>query len=326
MKKGKWNKISDVVGVTVGHYTVDTPEHHTGVSVILPCPKESPFIFTHKMVASCTVLNGFGKSQGLVQIEELGTLETPIALTNTLNVGRVHDALVEYMVREAEERGVMIRSVNPVVGECNDSSLNQITERVIGTEEVMKAFEDAREDFAEGDVGAGKGTTCFGLKGGIGSASRVFEVGGESYTLGVLVQSNFGSTKDLRLDGEPIGRRIAREIDRSEPDKGSIMIIAATDLPVTDRQLKRIIKRAGVGLARLGSYWGHGSGDVVIGFSTAQRLESAEKAGTLEVRMLNEEYINEAFRAMAEATEEAVVHSMLNAKAVGDRRSLREFV
>ena len=326
MQKGARNKISDVQGVSVGHYTVDTSTHHTGVTVILPCPEESEFIFTHKMPAAAVVLNGYGKSQGLVQIQELGTLETPIALTNTLNVGRVHDALVEYMVGQAEKHGVELRSVNPVVGECNDASLNRITERVIGIPEVMSAIESAEADFEEGDVGAGKGTTCFGLKGGIGSASRIFQVGTECYTLGVLVQSNFGSTENLRIDGQPVGRRILQEIAPSALDKGSIMIVRATDLPASDRQLARIIKRAGVGLARMGSYWGHGSGDIVIGFSTAQRIRTEERAGTVPFRMLNEEYIDTVFQAMADATEEAVLRSMLQADAVGKRRSLKEFL
>ena len=168
----------------------------------------------------------------------------------------------------------------------------------------MSAIESAEADFEEGDVGAGKGTTCFGLKGGIGSASRIFQVGTECYTLGVLVQSNFGSTENLRIDG----------------------IVMATDLPASDRQLTRIIKRAGVGLARMGSYWGHGSGDIVIGFSTAQRIRTEERAGTVPFRMLNEEYIDTVFQAMADATEEAVLRSMLQADAVGKRRSLKEFL
>lgn len=325
MRKGERNRISDVAGVTVGHYTVDTPRHHTGVTVILPAPEEL-FLFTHKMVAASAVLNGFGKAQGLVQIEELGTLETPIALTNTMNIGKVHDALVEYMARQAEAHGVRLRSVNPIVGECNDSALNEITERVIEKEHVFAAIESAGVDFALGDVGAGKGTTCFGLKGGIGSASRVFEVGKETYTLGVLVQSNFGEMENLRLDGKPIGRELAQKLASSEPDKGSIMIVAATDMPVTSRQLQRIIKRAGVGLARLGSFWGHGSGDIVIGFSTAQRICSEESSGTIALRALNEEYINIPFSAMADATEEAVIRSMMEAGPVGNRHSLAEFV
>ena len=325
IRKGPRNLISDVAGVTVGHYTVDEPRHHTGVTVILPAPQE-PFLFTHKLIAAGAVLNGYGKTQGLIQIDELGTLETPIALTNTLNIGKVHDALVQYMADEAKKRGVKLRSVNPVVGECNDSALNEITERVIEKEHVFAAIKSAGPEFALGDVGAGKGTTCFGLKGGIGSASRVFTVGEETYTLGVLVQSNFGEMANLRVDGEPIGREMARKLSASEPDKGSVMIVVATDMPVTARQLKRILRRAGVGLARLGSFWGHGSGDIVIGFSTAQRLREEERRGTVALRALNEEYINLPFEAMADATEEAVLRSMLEARPVGNRRSLSEFV
>lgn len=325
IRKGPRNLISDVAGVTVGHYTVDEPRHHTGVTVILPTPEE-PFLFTHKLIAAGAVLNGYGKTQGLIQIDELGTLETPIALTNTLNIGKVHDALVQYMADEAKKRGVKLRSVNPVVGECNDSALNEITERVIEKEHVFAAIKSAGPEFALGDVGAGKGTTCFGLKGGIGSASRVFTVGEETYTLGVLVQSNFGEMANLRVDGEPIGREMARKLSASEPDKGSVMIVVATDMPVTARQLKRILRRAGVGLARLGSFWGHGSGDIVIGFSTAQRLREEERRGTVALRALNEEYINIPFEAMADATEEAVLRSMLEARPVGNRRSLSEFV
>ncbi len=325
IRKGPRNLISDVAGVTVGHYTVDEPRHHTGVTVILPAPQE-PFLFTHKLIAAGAVLNGYGKTQGLIQIDELGTLETPIALTNTLNIGKVHDALVQYMADEAKKRGVKLRSVNPVVGECNDSALNEITERVIEKEHVFAAIKSAGPEFALGDVGAGKGTTCFGLKGGIGSASRVFTVGEETYTLGVLVQSNFGEMANLRVDGEPIGREMARKLSASEPDKGSVMIVVATDMPVTARQLKRILRRAGVGLARLGSFWGHGSGDIVIGFSTAQRLREEERRGTVALRALNEEYINIPFEAMADATEEAVLRSMLEARPVGNRRSLSEFV
>lgn len=325
IRKGPRNLISDVAGVTVGHYTVDEPRHHTGVTVILPAPQE-PFLFTHKLIAAGAVLNGYGKTQGLIQIDELGTLETPIALTNTLNIGKVHDALVQYMADEAKRRGVKLRSVNPVVGECNDSALNEITERVIEKEHVFAAIKSAGPEFALGDVGAGKGTTCFGLKGGIGSASRVFTVGEETYTLGVLVQSNFGEMANLRVDGEPIGREMARKLSASEPDKGSVMIVVATDMPVTARQLKRILRRAGVGLARLGSFWGHGSGDIVIGFSTAQRLREEERRGTVALRALNEEYINIPFEAMADATEEAVLRSMLEARPVGNRRSLSEFV
>jgi len=175
MKHGIRNTITDVPGVRVGHYTVDTPRHKTGVTVVLPCEDD---IFQNKMVAACHVLNGFGKTAGLMQIQELGTLESPIALTNTLNVGLVHDALVEYLCRQAERKGYAIRSVNPVVCECNDASLNDIRHRCIGQAEVFSAIETAGTDFAQGDVGAGKGMTCHDLKGGIGSSSRILEIGG----------------------------------------------------------------------------------------------------------------------------------------------------
>ena len=174
MEHGKRNSITDVSGVTVGHCTVDNERHKTGVTVVMPCEDD---IFKRKMVAACHVLNGFGKTAGLMQIQELGTLESPIALTNTLNVGLVHDALVEYLCQTAEENGYAIRSVNPVVAECNDASLNDIRHRAIGQAEVFSAIHSASTDFAQGDVGAGKGMTCHDLKGGIGSSSRIIEIG-----------------------------------------------------------------------------------------------------------------------------------------------------
>ena len=175
MERGPRNAITDVAGVRVGHCTVDTDRHKTGVTVILPCEDD---IFRSKMVAAYHVLNGFGKTAGLMQIGELGTLETPIALTNTLNVGLVHDAMVEYMCRQAEQRGYRITSVNPVVCECNDASLNDIRHRAVGQAEVFAAIDSASQDFALGDVGAGTGMTCHDLKGGIGTASRIVEVEG----------------------------------------------------------------------------------------------------------------------------------------------------
>lgn len=168
---GPLNKITDVAGVTVGHATVNTAEHKTGVTVILPC-EDNPY--KNKLTAAAYIHNGFGKSQGLVQMEELGTLETFIALTNTLNVGKVHDAVVDMMSEQCEREGIQVTTINPVVGECNDSGLNLIKERIIGLEEVRTAVREAKRDFEEGAVGAGTGTVCFGLKGGIGSASRQF--------------------------------------------------------------------------------------------------------------------------------------------------------
>lgn len=325
MAKGKLNAISDVAGVTVGHCTIDNDAHKTGVTVVIPCQDD---IFKRKMVAAQHVLNGFGKTAGLVQIAELGTLETPIALTNTLNIGKVHDAMVEYMCSKAEDNGYAISSVNPVVCECNDASLNRIRERAVEAEHVFEAIRTADVCFAEGDVGAGKGMTCHDLKGGIGTASRVFEINGETFTLGVLVQTNHGSLSDLRIDGKPVGMEIENWIHQDTPDQGSCIMIVATDLPVTSRQLTRIIRRCSVGLARLGSFIGHGSGEVMVGFSTANRIP--DNAGCFALKCIHESHINKAFRAAAEATEEAVLRSMYFANSVTGysgkvRRSLSEF-
>ncbi len=308
---GPMNKITDVPGVMVGHCTVDTKEHKTGVTVILPC-EDNPF--TNKLTAAAYVHNGFGKTQGLLQVEELGALETPIALTNTLNVGLVHDALVDYMIDRCSRDGIELTSVNPVVGECNDGSLSRIQKRAVGKVQVNKAIASACKDFEEGCVGAGTGTVCFGLKGGIGSASRIMTYDGTEYTLGVLVQSNFGKTADFMLGGKHEGKELAGRIEEAKLDAGSIMMIVATDLPVSDRQLKRIIKRAGVGLSRCGSYMGHGSGDIAIGFTTANRIPVNSGREILSVKVLREDRLEAAFRAAAEATEEAILNSLASAE------------
>ncbi len=309
---GPSNKITDVKGVTVGHCTVDTQRSKTGVTVIIPCA-DNPF--SRKLTAAVCIQNGFGKSQGLVQIEELGTLETPIALTNTLNVGIVHDAMVDYMLKVGEQDGISITSVNPVVGECNDSVLNDISLRAVKKTDVMEAIKCAGEDFEEGDVGAGKGTVCFGLKGGIGSASRVIVPGDKSYTIGALVQSNFGAAKNLVINHKPVGRELV-DIESAAEDRGSIMMIIATDLPVSDRQLKRLCRRAPVGLARCGSFLGHGSGDIVIGFTTANRVETKTDTAVYSMEVLREELLDQAFEAVAEAVEEAVLNSLAAAFTV----------
>ena len=325
MERGPRNAITDVAGVRVGHCTVDSERHKTGVTVILPCEDD---IFRRKMVAAYHVLNGFGKTTGLMQIGELGTLETPIALTNTLNVGLVHDAMVEYMCRQAEQRGYRIASVNPVVCERNDASLNDIRHRAVGQAEVFAAIESASSEFALGDVGAGKGMTCHDLKGGIGTSSRIVEVDGERFTLGVLVLTNHGSLRDLTIGGQNVGAEIEGRIREDSPDEGSCIMIMGTDLPVTSRQLGRVIRRCSVGLARLGSYIGHGSGEVMVGFSTANRIPA--EGGCLNFRCIHESHMDDAFRAAAEATEEAVLRSMLEAESVTGytgkvRRSLRQF-
>ncbi len=312
-RPGALNKITDVPGVTVGHWTADTREHKTGVTVILPSREN---IFVNKLTAAAFVHNGFGKTTGILQIEELGTLESPIALTNTLNVGRVQDALVDYVVELTNRDGGKAQSINTVVGECNDASLNKISERVIGREQVRAAIDAACADFEEGDVGAGKGTTCFGMKGGIGSASRILTIGEETYTIGVLVQSNFGSTKNFVLNGKPMGDLLLERIGEAKKDEGSIMMVIGTDLPVSDRQLKRIVRRAGVGLSRCGSFMGHGSGDIMLGFSTANPVKTGGEQDFYMMRMIKEEHLDKAFEAVAEATEEAVLNSLAMANTV----------
>lgn len=325
---GPLNKITDVPGVTVGHCTVDDDRHKTGVTVIIPAPGN---VFADKLTAGVHVINGFGKTCGTVQVQELGTLETPIALTNTLNVGKVADALVGYTLDQCAEDGIRCASVNPVVGETNDCGLNDIADRCIGDGEVRYAIENACRDFDEGDVGAGKGTSCYGLKGGIGSSSRQIILDDKVYTVGVLVQSNFGATSDLMIDGKPVGKKIV-EIMKKEAapsDKGSVMIVLAADVPLDNLQLNRVLRHAVLGLARTGSYVGHGSGDVVIGFTTANR--HGTEGVFREITALSDSYMDRVFRGAVEAVEEAVLNSMTAADAVTGysgtvRRSLREFL
>ena len=317
MPAGRLNKITDVPGVTVGHSTIAEGSHNTGVTVIMTSG-ENPF--HHKLPAASVVLNGFGKSQGLVQVDELGQLETPIALTNTLNVGLVWDAMVEYVLQRCAADGLSVPpSINPVVCECNDARLSDIRKRAVGQQNVFDAIASATADFEEGAVGAGRGTVCHGLKGGIGTASRLMEYDGRTYTLGVLVQSNYGRLSDLRIDGRPVGKEIAS--GALEEDKGSIIVVMGTDLPLSDRQIKRVLRRAGVGLARVGSFTGHGSGEVFVGFSTANAMDDDDKA----IRA-TESFREDPFRAMAEATEEAVLNSMSCSVAVGDVKSLADYL
>ncbi len=307
---GPRNKITDVPGVTVGHCTIDTSEHKTGVTVVVPCP-ENPFF--HKLPAASFVLNGFGKTAGLVQVNELGTLETPIALTNTLNVGLVWDALAGYMVDRCTEEGHTLRSVNPVVCECNDGTLNHIQHRAVQAEHVLNAIRSASTDFEEGAVGCGTGMICHDLKGGVGSASRQIELDGQTFTLGVLAQTNHGCLSDLTIQGENIGKELAEQLSAREPDKGSCILIIATDLPMDSRQLERVAKRASVGLARLGSFIGHGSGEVFLAFSTANPWDSRETSTLRQGVFFSEDKMDLPFRAVAECVEEAVLNSMLTA-------------
>ena len=310
---GERNAITDVTGVRVGNATIDHDDTHTGVTVIVPCEGNA---YARKPVAAAHVLNGFGKTCGLVQVQELGCIETPIALTNTLCVGRVADALVTHALREAQRDGLPLpTTINPVVGETNDGRINDIRNRSIGEGDVLSAIDSANADFARGAVGAGRGTVCFGLKGGIGSSSRLVGIGLATYTVGVLVQSNFGRMPDLTVCGEPVGRRIAGQLAATEePERGSVMVIVATDAPLSSRQLGRVIRRSTAGLVRCGSYMGHGSGDVIVGFTTANSMPDSPVGMPRSLSVLPETALDGLFRACAEATEEAVLDSMLCAE------------
>ena len=334
LQPGPRNAITDVPGVRVGHVTLDDGPVKTGVTAILP---HGDNLFREKVLASSHVINGFGKSTGLVQLEELGTIETPILLTNTLSVGTVSEALVRHKLARNPEIGVTTGTVNPLVLECNDGYLNDIRGLHVRAEHVFAAIENAYEDVAEGAVGAGTGMSCYQLKGGIGTASRVIRIAEKDYTVGVLILSNFGLLPDLRIDGQPTGRQIVEHRERAaqaqtlpEPDKGSIILIVATDLPVSERQLKRLAKRTEVGLVRTGSYIGNGSGDIAVSFSTAQRIQH-EGVAVHPLHMLDDSHLDPAFRAVAESTEEAILNSMIAASTtVGrdghGRESLRDYL
>ncbi len=320
---GKLGLISDVPGVRVGHATIDDGGSKTGVTVLLPAEHD---LYRSKFEAACCVLNGFGKTVGLVQIDELGTLESPIALTNTLGVGIVADALVERALSSDLKAGGLLTSFNPVVGECNDSWLNDIRKRVVERRHVYEAMESACADFEEGGVGAGTGMSCHGLKGGIGSASRVLSIGGKDYTLGVLALSNHGSLPDLAISGRPVGRELMeRMAAETMPERGSIISVIATDLPLSSRQLGRACRRVGVGLARLGSFLGQGSGEIALAFSTANHVAQDAEEDFFDHRILNENRLDLVFRAVAECEEESVLNSMFAARrAVGYKGRVRE--
>lgn len=327
LQKGKNNLITDVKGVKVGHKTLDNGNIKTGVTAIIP---HSDNIFREKLICSSYVINGFGKSIGLVQINELGTLETPIILTNTLSVGTCSTALVKYMLKENDDIGVTTGTVNPVVCECNDGYLNDIRGLHVKEEDVFDAIENAEINFKEGNIGAGTGMSCYQLKGGIGSASRVLKLDDKEYTIGSLVLSNFGLKEDLLVDGIKVGEKIL-EKESEELEKGSIIIILVTDIPMNERQLKRIAKRVPIGLARTGSHIGNGSGDIVIAFSTANRIKHYEDRDIVSIKIINENIIDKVFRGVIECVEEAVISSLLHSeKTIGTsehkRESLKKYI
>lgn len=306
---GPRNAITDVPGVTVGHRTLQGGGLNTGVTAIVPQPGN---LFETKLTAAAEVINGFGKSAGLVQLQELGLLETPILLTNTFGVAACTEALIRRALAESPEIGRTTSTVNAVVGECNDGPLSDIQALAVTAEHAAEALAAAGPEVAEGSVGAGTGMSCFGFKGGIGTASRVIRIGDETRHLGILVLANFGRAGDLVL---PDGRR-ADPRGLAEAEQGSIMIVLATDVPLDQRQLARVCRRAGAGIARLGAFWGHGSGDIVLGFTTANRVPHRPADDLVAIRRLDDARIDDLFRAACEATEESILNALCAATEV----------
>ena len=328
-KTGDKNNICDVPGVKVGHHSLidENNKIHTGVTVISPYDGN---IFKEKVVASSYVFNGFGKSIGFIQIDELGTIETKIALTSTMCVNRIAEGIVKEALDNNDDIGNNAGTVNPVVLECNDGSLNDSRKRLLTDNDYFKAVNNLSDDFIQGDVGAGCGMVCHGFKGGIGSSSRIIEIDDNIYHLGIICNSNFGSAngKDLIFKGRKLGDKI-KEFDEQYEDKGSIVCVLATDLPLNERQLKRLLKRVEIGIGRTGSYAGNGSGDVFVGFTTANKRKHYNDKAIDDIKYFNDDHINKIFQNTVDMTEEAVLNSMLYSHHVDGFRknckSLQEY-
>ena len=322
---GRHNAITDVEGVLVGHATIiEGDDIRTGVTAIRP---HGGNLYYDRVPAAMHVGNGFGKLLGVTQVGELGELEMPILLTCTLCVWKAADAMVEWALEmEGMER---VRSINPVVGETNDGGLNDIRSRPVTAAHVRAALEGAAAGpVEEGAVGAGTGTSAFGWKGGIGTSSRVLPESLGGYTVGVLVQSNFGGI--LQIAGAPVGRELGRYAfrglleERDGESQGSIMMVVATDAPLSERNLRRVAMRAVMGLSRTGSYASNGSGDYVIAFSTAPGVRRRSGGGVRAVEDLANGDISGIFQATVETTEEAIYNSIFKAVTVSSRFGTRE--
>ena len=319
LPSGPLDLISDVPGVQVGHATLAEGDQQTGVTVVMPHTRDE---FLYKTPAAVAVINGFGKSVGLMQLEELGVLETPIALTNTFSVGAVAAAQIRDAVGRHREIGRDWPTLSPLVFECNDGYLNDIQAMAVTAGHYADALRSAAPEFSQGSVGAGRGMSCFGFKGGIGSASRVATLAdGRSFVVGALVLANFGRLPNLTIAGQPLGRTLTATSEGSpaEPEKGSIIMIVATDAPLDTRQLGRVAKRSAAGLARTGSVYGHGSGDIALAFSTAYQIPHRPHEPMPAVPMLHETHVDPLFDACAQAVEQAIVHAMWRAEPVTGR-------
>ncbi|GAB4035589.1 DmpA family aminopeptidase [Spirosoma gilvum] len=311
---GPLNAITDVPGVRVGQVTVKQGQNvRTGVTAILP---HDGNLFQQKSPAAIYIGNGFGKLTGYSQVEELGTLETPIVLTNTLSVPTAADALIDYTLSQSGNE--QVRSVNAVVGETNDGFLNDIRGRHVTKQHVLDALKQAKSGpVDEGNVGAGTGTVCFGFKGGIGTASRKLPASLGGYTVGALVQTNFGGV--LQIAGVPIGVALGKYSFKENLD-GSCMMVVMTDAPLDARNLKRLAKRAFMGLAQTGGIASNGSGDYVIAVSTAYHIPHETTSAFDEVKLLRNDNASPLFLAAIEATEEAIINSLFAAQTLtGDQ-------
>ncbi|MEJ6005222.1 P1 family peptidase [Paucibacter sp. AS339] len=338
LPSGPLDSLADVAGVTVGHCTLDAGAVQTGVTVIRPHAGD---VFLHKAPAGLAVLNGFGKSMGLLQLQELGQLETPIVLGSTFAVGTLATALTQQAIAQHAEIGRDWPTVNPLVFECNDGYLNDAQAFAVQAEHLSRAMADASLDFAQGCVGAGRGMSAFGLKGGIGSASRRVRAGAEPCTVAALVLANFGRPEALTIQGQRLGPLLQERLQarlrgappatdgKAQVEKGSIILIIATDAPLDSRQLGRLARRAGAGLARTGSDYGHGSGDIALAFSSAYTLPQRAAEPMPALAMLHEARLDPLFQAAAEACEQAIVKALFAATTVQGRdghvrRGLRE--
>lgn len=323
---GANNAITDVPGVRVGHATIISGDGalrpgsgpiRTGVTAILP---HGGNLFREKVSAAAHTINGFGKAAGFEQIRELGTVETPILLTNTLNIGKVHDAVVGYMLRQNPDIGISTGTVNPVVLECSDAFLNDIQGRHCAAEHVQAAIESASETVIEGNIGAGTATACYQFKGGIGTASRLVHDG--RFTVGVLTQTNMGVRPELRVMGVPVGWELRDDyLPKRGLGPGSINFIVATDAPLNSRQLRRLAVRVTHGLARTGSMSQNGSGDFVVAFSTTRRKQhdADQLVVASDLFVEQENTIDTLFTAVLEATEEAILNALVAAETMVGR-------
>ncbi len=315
MATGEQNTITDVDGVAVGHATLIegsgrlVPGHgpmRTGVTVILPHDMN---VYEQKLRANVYVQNGAGELTGALQVMEWGILETPIALTNTLNVGLVHDAIVEHVLEQNPDIGIGAEVILPVVGECDDSFLNDIRGRHVKRPHVLEAMRVCERKVCEGSVGAGTGMSALGFKSGVGTASRRTSLGLGGYVVGVLVVANFGTIGDLRVDGVPVGSKI--EVEQGAPDNDrSIITVIATDAPASSSQLRRIAARVPLALGRVGSTSSNSSGDISIAFSTTEPIPSSAESLSTVTEVASTKVLNELFTATVEATEEAILNSI----------------